>query len=177
MNKKGQTYGLLFLVLAIMVVIVGSIVLAIGTGVLTFVGNTANEITSGLGIVGDTNMSHVSDVSIGVVNGGIQMLKWGSGVLLFAAFILIFMMASYIRLKPNGFMIGLYIIMVIAMVLAAIYMSNTYDSFLNGNDDIANELKSMVLISFLITFMPYIITVIAFIGGIIIFTGAGEEFT
>ena len=146
MNNKGQITGLLLLGLVIMVVIVGSIVLAIGSGVLTFVGDTVNDITSGLGTVGDTNLSRVSDASIGVVNNGIQMLKWGSGVLLFAAFILIFMMASSIRLNPNGFMIGLYFVMVIAMVISAIYISNTYDSFISGTDDIASELKEQVMI-------------------------------
>lgn len=175
MNNKGQISNLLLIVLIMMVVIVGSIVLAIGTGVLTFVGDTVNDVTSGLGIIGDTNMSHVSDISIGVVNNGIQMLKWGSGILLFLSFILIFMLASYIRINPNGFMIVLYFFMVIAMIFSAIYITNTYDSFLDGSDSIALELREQTMINFLMTFLPHIITIIAFIGGVIMFTGMGDE--
>jgi len=174
-NKKAQFGSLMTLALIIMVLIVGGIVLVIGSGILTFVGDTVNDVTSTLGVQGDTNLSHASDVSIGIVNNSLQMLKWGSGILLFFALMGILIFSFSIRLQPNGFMIVLYILMVLIFVMTAIYMSNVYEEFIKGRDDIASELKEMPMASFIILYMPHIITIIAFLGGVIIFSGIGEE--
>lgn len=175
MNKKGQVSGLLTFGIIVALIIICSIVLALGTGILTFTSRTINDVTSGLGMIGDTNMSHASQVSIGVVNTTVQTLQWGSGALLFFALIGILMFAVSIRLNPNGFMIGLFLFMVIALIFMAIVISNNYEQFLNGSDEIATELKSMTMMTFLILYLPHIITALGFIGGIIIFTGIGEE--
>lgn len=174
-QKKGQAGGLLMWVLIMAVVIMGSIVLVIGSGILTFTSRTLNDVTTGLGVVGDTNLSHASDVSIGVVNSVIQNLQWASGVILFFALLGILMMAVSIRLNPNGFMIGLFLFSVVALIFMAIIISNNYEQFLNGNDEIATELRSMTMATFMVLYLPHIITALAFVGGIIIFTGIGEE--
>ena len=62
------------------------------------------------------------------------------------------------------------------MVIAAIYMSSVYSEFLNGTDEISNELKGMGMANFILLFLPHIITALAFIGGIIIFSGIGGDF-
>ena len=174
-NNKGQINALFMFAIIIMVVIVGAIVLVIGSAIVTYTGDTINDVTSNLGMSGTTNLSHASDVSIGVVNKTVQSLKFGSGLLLFFALLGILMFAASIRLNPNGFMIGLYLFMVIIFIITAMFMSNTYESFLSGTDDIAMELKSMTIASFLLLWLPEIVTVISFIGGIIIFTGLGDE--
>jgi uncharacterized membrane protein (DUF485 family) len=175
MNKKGQLDGLLLWGMIILIVIIGSVVVVIGSGILTWSSGTINEITSGLGMQGDTNLSRVSDSTIGVANTMIQMLQWGSGVILIFAIIAILAFSMTIRLNPNGLMLGLFLFMVIAFIISSIYISDIYQEFLTGSDEIATEMKGMGMASMILIYLPQIITVISFIGGIIIFTGMGEE--
>jgi hypothetical protein len=175
MNKKGQVESIFMLGLVILVFIVLAGLVALGSGILTFTSSTINEVTSGLGVQGYTNLSHVSDATIGTANNTIQMLKWGSGVILFFAIVGIMMFAVTIRLNPNGFTIGLYLLMALIFVFTSIFMSNIYGEFLAGTDEIALELRSMVLSNFILNFLPHIMTVITFIGGMIIFSGLNEE--
>lgn len=174
-NKKAQVQGLFYLGLFIMVIIVLSLIVMIGSGVLTFVGGQINDITSTLGMVDDTNLSAASDVSIGVVNNGIQMLGWGSGIILFFGIFGILLFALSVRMNPSGFLIGLYIFMVMMFIISAVYVSDTYESFRSGTDDIALELQGMTMGNFIMLNLGAIITVISFVGGIIIFTGIGQE--
>jgi len=176
-QKKGQIEGLFYLGLFIMVIIVLAFIVMLGSGILTFVGNEVNDITSTLGMAGDTNLSAASDVSIGVVNNGLQMLKWGSGLILFVGILGILIFSLAIRMNPSGYLIGFYIFMVIMFVITAMYISSTYETFLSGTDEIAMELQQMDMGSMIMLYLPHIITIISFVGGFIIFSGLGEENT
>ena len=175
-NKKGNIMVIAMLALFVMVVILGAFFLTVGSGILTYASGTIEEITSGLGMAGDSNLSAISDVSIGTANTTIQMLQWGSGILIVFGLLGIIMFAGTIRFKPSGVLIGLYFLMIIILIFTAIYMSNTYEELLNGTDELAVELQSYTMASFLILYMPMIITIMAFLGGVIIFSGIGEEF-
>ena len=175
MNKKGNILTIAFLALIVLIVIVGAFFLTVGSGILTFASGTVNEITSGLGMAGSSNLSAISDVSIGTLNTTIQMLQWGSGVLIVFGLLGILMFAGAIRFRPSGMLIGLYFLMIIILMFVAIYMSNTYEGLLNGTDDLALELKEMTMASFLVLYMPAIVIIMAFVGGIIIFSGVGED--
>lgn len=180
MNKKAQFTSILYLVLFFLVFIGGALFIALGTGVTTFVGDTINEASAGLGMVDDSNsdsanLTFIQEVSVGTVNKSVQMFKWLSGILLIFGLLGLIIFASVIRLNPNGFMIGIYLLLVMILIISAIFISNIYEEFYNGTDDIALELKSMPITSFLLLYMPHLITMLAFIGGIIIFTGIGEE--
>ena len=177
MNNKGQINSLMVMLLLLFVVIIGGFFIVVGSGILTFVGDEINDVTSSLGVQGDTNLSHASDVSVGVVNTGIQTLKFVSGIFLVFALLGILIFAGTIRASPNGFMIAFYIMAVLLLVISAMYMSNIYEEFLDGTDEIADELKGFTMASFILLYLPHIITVISFIGGFIIFSGIGEEFT
>jgi len=179
MNKKGQLGAILGLVLFILILMGGALVLGIGTGVVTYTSRTINDVTSTLGVVdlgGDTatNLSSISDMTIGTVNSTIQMAKWGSGFLIVFALLGVLLFAYGIKERP--YLIGFYFLLVIILIICSIFVSNMYEAFYNGTDDIATELHSMVITSFLILYMPHIITLISFIGGIIMFSGVGDEF-
>jgi hypothetical protein len=175
MNKKGNLMVLGGLVLLVLVFIVGAFFITVGSGVLTYSVRTINDVTTGLGMVGDTNMSAISDVSIGTLNNSISMLQWGSGIILVFCLLGIIIFAGSIRMNPNGFLIGLYLILMLVMIFVSILMSNTYEVYLGGSDVIATELAGMTMASFMVLYMPMIITIMGFIGGIIIFSGLGEE--
>lgn len=175
-NKKGQLVPILVLVLFFMVIIGGALILSLGSGVATFTMDTINDITGELDMVDNSNLSVYSGYTVDKVNDVVQMFKWGSGVLIIFAFLGILIFAAGIRANPNGFLIGLYILLVVVLIITSIFVSNIYEEFLNaGDDDIALELQSMPLTSYLVIYMPQLITILGFIGGIIIFTGTGDE--
>ena len=177
MNKKGNLIPLVILGMVIITFMFVAIFAVIGGGILTFTSSTVEGITSELGMVGPSNLSAISDVSIKPVNDTIQMFKWGSGILLIFGLIGILAFSASIRFNPSTFLIGMWLLLVIIMVISSIFVSNIYEDFLNGDDDIALELQENTAASFLILYMPLIVTIISFIGGIIIFSGAGEGFT
>lgn len=174
MNKKGNIVAIGMLALLVALLMVGALFITLGSGILTFTSDTITEVTNGLGMAGDSNLSYASEVSIGTANTSIQMLKWGSGMMIMFSLIGIIIFAGSIRLNPSGFLIGLYLILMIVLIIIAIIISNTYEEFLVGDDEIATELKSMTMANFLVLYLPLIVTVIGFAGGIYIFSGAGE---
>ena len=179
MNKKAQMEGftgLITVVAFLALLVIGSLFIAIGTAVLTFVAGEVTSVTGDLGVIGSSNVSESSEWSIGPVNETIQMFKWGSGIAIIFAILGVLILASVIRMNPNGFFIGFYIILMLVLILISIFVSGIYEEFHDGSDDIALELQSMPLTSFLIIYFPQIITVIGFLGGIIMFSGMGEEF-
>ena len=177
MNRKGNIIALGILGILVLLLIFGGVLMVIGGGAITFTMDTLEEVTSDLGMAGeDVNLSEYSDVSIKPVNDTVQMFKWGSGILLILGFLGIIIFASSIRANPSGFLIGLYLLIMLIMVICAIFASNIYEDFLDGSDEIATELKQNTAASFIILYMPMIVTIIGFIGGIIIFSGAGEGF-
>lgn len=177
MNKKGQIEGVFYLALAIMVVIGLALLVGIGTGVITFMSSTINEATAGLGMVGDSNLTAVQAVTVGTMDNIIQTFKFLSAFLIIIGLLGTLIFAAFIRTSPNGFMIGFWILLVVIMIIGAIFVSNAYEEFYNGTDEVAIELRSMPITSFLIIYMPHIITTLAFVGGFLIFSGIGEELT
>jgi len=175
-NKKGQLAAVAGIALVAMLIILGAFFFTVGAGIITFASDTVNDVTSGLGMAGSSNLSAYSDVSIGTLNTTIQMLKWGTGVIVLFGLLGLIIFAGVVRARPNGFLIALYFLLVIVLVFTSIYMSNTYEEILNGGDELAIELQEMPMASYLILYMPGIITIMSFIGGIIIFSGIGEEF-
>ena len=175
MNKKGNIYALLILVIIAITVIFGALFVALGSGVLTYTSDTITEVTNSLGMAGDSNLSYYSEVSISTMNDSIQMLSWASGVIIIFMFLAIIIFAGTIRLNPNGFLIGFYLILVIILIIGSMIVSNTYEEFLNNGDVISVELQGQTMANFLVLYLPMIITIMSFVGGIIIFSGLGEE--
>ena len=174
-QKKAQIEGLFYIALFVMVIIVSTVVIMIGSGFLTYTSGIITESVSGLGVIGDTNLTSTIDMTIGIANSGIQMLSYISGIILFFGLLSILLFALYIRMNPSGVAIGLWIFIVIMFVITSIYMSSIYDNFKTGTDEIALELQGMTIGNILMEHLATIITIISFIGGIIIFTGIGDE--
>ena len=175
-NKKGQLGTIAVLGILVMVVIFLAFAVTLGSGILTFASAQVEDITGSLGMAGGSNLSAISDVSIGTANTTIQMLSFLSGIFIVFALLGIIIFAGAIRSNPSGWLIGFYLILVVIVLFVAIFMSNTYEEILDGSDDLATQLQTMTMASFLVLYMPTIITVIAFVGGIIIFSGSGQEF-
>ena len=178
MNKKAQNiFPLIFLALVLILFVGIALLIGLGSGVATYTMDTLTTSTDNLGTVStNANLTEYHGYTIEKVNDVVQMAKWGSGVLLAFALLGLLMMAAAIRVRPSGFLIGFYFLLTLVLIIAAIFISNIYQDFHDGSNDIALELQDMPLTSFLIIHLPMFITIIAFVGGIIMFTGVGEEF-
>jgi len=179
-DKKGQSAMSLIVLAGLVVLLLGvGVMMMIGGGITTFTVETINDVTKDLGVIdvgGDgANLSEYNDYTIGQLNETVQMFKFGSGVLLLFGLLGIIIFASSIRANPSGSMIGFYLLLVFLILMVSIFMSNVYEDFLDDDGEIGQELQSMTMGSFILLYMPHIITIISFVGGIIIFSGIGED--
>lgn len=175
MNKRGNIAVLLGFVLFIIMMMGAAFVITVGSGLTTYISDEINTATSGLGEVGGTNMTQVQEMTVGVANTSIQQLSYFSGAIVFVILIAMLSFATIIRSHPNKILISAFIMMTILLIVVSIVLSNAYEEIYEGTDEFALELQGMTLASFLLLHMPMFITVISFIGGIIIFTGVGED--
>jgi hypothetical protein len=69
---------------------------------------------------------------------------------------------------------GFYILLVFLLILGTVVLSNMYQDIYSGNDEIGLRLQAQTLMSYMILYSPMIMTLIAFIAGVIMFSGSNE---
>ena len=57
------------------------------------------------------------------------------------------------------------------LIIGCIFMSNIYEDIITTDDEFADVIKEHVLITYLILYSPAIMSILAFIAGIILFSG------
>jgi len=62
------------------------------------------------------------------------------------------------------------------VIISAIAVSQFYEEFYLDQDELGLILRTAAPVSFLIIYSPVILTIVAFIAGIILFTGEEEQF-
>tara|TARA_R100001530_G_scaffold112567_1_gene79566 strand:- start:1433 stop:1972 length:540 start_codon:yes stop_codon:yes gene_type:complete len=175
-NKRGSMLGILFVVGALFVLLAFGVVIGIGAGVLDMVMDEAVPVFQELGMVDSFNATQATDVAIVPVNNVIQNFTWMTGVLYIFGIIGVFGLAFVYRLTANKWMIGLFFAVMLMLVISSIFISNVYEEFHNGSDELANRLQEHVLLSFMILYSPMILSIIGFLAGLVLFSGATEEF-
>lgn len=175
MNKKGDIIKLTtFFVILISVMIFG-IILAFGSMSLNWIAdNVVPEITT-LGNVGSLNLSQSSQGVINPLNTFIQSFTWLSGGIYFMMIIFCFVIPFMYRANPSRWLLGFFLIGIFVVILTSIFISNIYEEFYSGTDEVGNLLKEHVLLSFLVIHSPIVFTVVAFISGIIMFSGMQQD--
>lgn len=173
-NKKGQIGIVIFFLVLFTILIVGFIASMV-VGIIDFGSDTITPIMTDLGVAGDANLSHASEVTFGTANTFVQAMPWLVGFAYLAALAFSFVFATSYRLNPNPIFIGLYVMMVLLLIMGCILMSNVYENIYEGDDDIATRLQEQTMLSFMILYSPAIMTLIAFITGVFIFAGPQEE--
>jgi len=168
-NKKGGIGIIIFFS-----VLFGVLIIGFGATLLWAVVDYASDeltpIFDGLGMVGDTNMTTVSGYSIDKLDTVIQSFNWIIAImyLLLLVFTVVFIFIS--GYQPHPAFMGLFIAFMVLLIFGCIIISNMYEDFYTGNDDIASRLKEQGITSYLILYSPLIMSFIAIIGGIIMFT-------
>ena len=175
LNKKGNIGIVMTFAIIIMFIIFAAFFITIGSGVAIYVTDQIDTNTADMGMVHNTNMTHVQDITIGTLNTFVTKLNWLTGIVVALLFIGILLFAYYVRSSPSNFLIGAYLLLAVLLVTTSIFMSNIYEDIYSGTDVLSVQLQSMTMASFLIIHMPLIITAMIFIGGIILFSGINQE--
>jgi hypothetical protein len=171
-NKRGM-WGMLLVVGGLFLLVMAGIILAIGSSVVNWTMDIAVPELSGLGVVGDFNATQAVDIAINPVNGFVQNFTWVSGLLYIFGLIGIFGIAFAYRANGDRWLIGLFVSLVVILVIGCIFLSNIYESVYNGSDAFSLIMQEHVMLSYLILYSPGIMSIIAFIAGIILFSESG----
>jgi ABC-type antimicrobial peptide transport system permease subunit len=71
--------------------------------------------------------------------------------------------------QPHPAYMALYFALMILLVFGCVIMSNMYQDIYTGTDEIATRLQEQTIMSYLILYSPFIMAMIAIIGGVLMF--------
>lgn len=174
-NKKANAYLLIIFFVILFVILFLGFIMVIGSSILNWVFDIAVPEVSNLGTVGDANFTSAAKYTITPLNNIIQSLTWLTGVMYVMMLVGTFGIVFIIREKPNRWLIGLYFMLALVLIIGAIFISNIYEDFYDGTDDLALRLKEHVILSHMILYSPTIFTIIVFATGIVLFSGMQQE--
>lgn len=174
-NKKGNLLGIMLVLGGLFFIVMVGIMAVIGSSTINYVMDIAVPELSALGVVGDVNVSHTIDVTIDPVNTFIQNFTWVSGIIYVFGLLGIFGLAFSYKATGDKWLIGLFFAVTFILIIGCIFMSNIYEDVYNGNDQFSNIIKEHVAISWLILYSPGIMSLLAFIAGIILFSGPAGD--
>jgi len=167
-NKRAGIGIIIFFSVLIIVLILGFLGAIVWT-VLDIASDEITPIFEGLGMVGDTNVSQAAEYSFGVMNTFVQAIPWliAFGYVMALIFTLVFVFI--VGYSPHPAFIAFYISLMLLLVLGCVVMSNMYQDIYTGNDEIATRLQEQTIMSYMILHSPFIMAIIAIIGGILMF--------
>jgi Na+-transporting methylmalonyl-CoA/oxaloacetate decarboxylase gamma subunit len=175
MNKKGNLMLIVGFFIILFLILFAGFMMVIGSATVNWVFDEAVPELTNLGVVGDANFTEIADVTINPLNNIVQSFTWLTGVLYVLMLIGSFGLIFVFRTNPSRWLIGFYFMCVVILIIASIFMSNIYEDFHTGTNDLATRLQEHTLLSFMILYSPMIMTIISFIAGIILFSGMQQE--
>ncbi len=175
MNNKAQMFpiivligGIIMLVLLVAGMTIGLGVIKTGTDIIFPEISKFGEVTDGVNISESANyvLNPVSTIisNLGLIMGIIYLL--GIAGLLTIAFVF--------RGNQNGWVIAIFVASILLLIITCIAISEFYETFYLAQNDYGGVLRDYSLVSFLIIYSPTIMTIVAFIAGVILFTGNQE---
>ena len=168
MNKKGAI-GIIIFFLALMLILVLGFMAAMAWSIIDIASDELTPIMIELGMVGETNVSEAAEFTFGTANKFVQAMPWliALGYVMAIIFTLVFIFI--VGYNPHPSFMGFYLVLMILLVFLCIIMSNMYQDIYTGTDEIATRLQEQATTSYLILHSPFIMALIAIIGGILMF--------
>lgn len=175
MNKKGNILTMIFFIGILFIILILGFLMIVGSAILNWTMDEAVPELSNLGVIGNTNMTEVADYTLTPLNNIVQSFTWLAGVLYVLMLVGSFGILFVFRETSSKWLIGFYIALMLVLIMGSILMSNIYEDFIGGDDDLGSRLKEHTILSFMILESPKVFTVIGFIFGILLFSGIQEE--
>ena len=175
MNKKGNIMPLIIFIGLLFLLLIFGFLMVVGSAILNWVFDESIPVLTDLGVVGGTNFTQISELTVIPLNNFVQSFVWLTGVLYVLMLIGVMGIALVFRGSPDKWLIGFFFALILLLILGAMFMSNIYEEFYTGTDDLATRLQEHTILSFMILYSPAIFTIISFMSGIILFSGKQEE--
>ena len=175
MNKKGNLLLIVGFFLVLFLILFVGFVMVIGSATLNWVFDEAVPELTNLGVVSGTNFTEIATFTVTPLNNIIQSFTWLTGVLYVLMLIASIGFTFSMRINPSRWLIGFFFMSVFILIIASIFMSNIYEEFYTGTDDLATRLQEHTILSFMILYSPMIFSIISFISGIVLFSGMQQE--
>lgn len=176
-NKRGSLEGTIYLVGGLLILLFCAFLFVVGSSVLNLVMDEAVPVFDSLGMVGYTNMTQASEITLHPVNSVIQSMTWMGTVIFIFGFIAIFALAFVYRITAERWMIPLFFVLMFILVLATIFFSNMYQDLLATNDSLVDIMNEHTGLNYFILYSPLIMCIVGFLAGAIMFGGSGQDET
>ena len=173
-NKKGAIGIIIFFMILFAILVLGFIA-AMAVGIIDFASDTITPVMQELGVAGNSNLSEAAEYSFVPLNTFVQALPWVVGLSYVVALLFSIIFVLSYNYNPHPAFIGFYFALVILLIFGSIIMSNMYQDIYSADDEIADRLKEQTLLSYMILYSPFILTLIALITGIYLFSGPKGE--
>lgn len=181
-NKRGQLVlswggeaGMLRLFFMLLLIVSVGLIVAFAAVGIKLVSDTVSPALKSLPNTGGTDLGGYATKGLGAWDTIMNGLYIGVGVLYMISLVGFIGISFAFRMTGQKYLIVLFLALAVLAILASILISNAYQSFYESGSAVGDELKEQVLMAWLMLHSPFIITIIIFISGIIMFTGMNEE--
>jgi hypothetical protein len=175
--KKGNFNLVIILGVVLLVLLAGGMALSIGVATVDWVADEVVPEIDNLGVVGDANLTDIAEYSITPANVVVQSMTFLSGVIYVLGILACVGLAFAFRFTGNKWLAGLFVLIMLMIVLASIFVSNMYEDFYDDDSEMGTRLKEQTVLSWFILESPLVMSIVGFVCGIIMFTGEGGEET
>lgn len=179
LNKKGNINLILIFFIILFLILFLGIIMVVGSSLLNWVFDVSVPELSDLGVIEDkyasVNMTQIASYTLTPLNSVIQSFTWLTGVLYVMMLAGSFAIVFIFKAAPSKWLISIYFLLAIVLIIGSIFISNIYEDFYNGTDDLSTRLKEHTLLSFMIIYSPTIFTIIVFIVGALLFSNIAQE--
>ena len=161
-NKKGSFLGLfLLIILSVMILFIAGIFMYVGDLTEDKLHETMDDME-----FGEANTSEVITDTFGKVNQAYSNLTWITVMLIFGMVLSIFIGSYKVRTEPVYFIP--YIIVSIIAIIVSVGVANAYEEVI-AEPTLSSTFATLTGGNYFLLNLPLFITVIAFIGGIIMY--------
>ena len=175
-NKKGQMSNVVILILGLILLVFIIAAGTIGWGVVKSATDVIIPEFSSIGeIFPGSNVSEYTAMTLTPMSSMIDNTGLIMGLIYILGLVGLLGYAFIFRNNFNGWIAMFFIASVLLLIMLSIFVSQYYESFYLEQSELGTILRSASLVSFLIIQSPVILTIIAFIAGIILFTGNRED--
>lgn len=178
MNNKGSAWTIILFAGILLTILVAGFILAFSSGVVSvFADDIIPELNSIGSLDSSTNISEYSAYTTTPINALVSSAPMIIGFIYVMALIfsVVFVFTYKQGLHPAW--AGFYFAFMLLIIVVSIAMSNAYQDIYTGTDEIALELQSQTLMSYMMLHSPTILAVITIVSGIFLFTRREETFT
>lgn len=163
-DKKGGYLDIfLFMIFALIIVVISVLFVYMGGQIKD---KLHLELDNKTEVGSNVNYSETIDASMGAVSNAYGSLYWISVFLILGMIIAIFMGSYLVTTKPVYFVP--YIFVVGISIIVAVGISNGYAQIIE-NSTLSSTFDGFIGANFLLLNLPIIITIVGFVGGIIMF--------